>query len=80
MANESKTESIVRSHFSKFTELVIVEEKASDNPRIDKLLKNASKKGFGKGFPDFIISYKNDPDFLIVIECKYDKRITPNPK
>ncbi|MCK4427851.1 MAG: N-6 DNA methylase, partial [candidate division Zixibacteria bacterium] len=39
-------------------------------PKIDKLLKNASKKGSGKGYPEFIISLKNNPDFIIVVECK----------
>ena len=47
-----------------------LEEKHSDNPKIDKLLKTASKKGGGKGFPEFIITLKENPDLLIVIECK----------
>jgi type I restriction enzyme M protein len=72
MPNESKTERIVRSHFEKFNNTIHIEEKASDNPKIDKLLKTASKKGSGKGFPEFIISYKENSDFLIVIECKAD--------
>ena len=33
------------------------------------LLKNASKSA-GKGFPGFIISFKDNPNDLIVIECK----------
>lgn len=70
MSNESKTERIVRSHFEKFKNLIIIEEKASDNSKIDKLLKTASKKGTGKGYPEFIIAFKDNPDFLIVIECK----------
>jgi len=37
---------------------------------VDKLLKSASKKDRGKGYTDFIISYKTNPDLLIVIECK----------
>lgn len=72
MVNERKTEIITRGHFSKFLDIVRVEEKRSDNPKIDKLLKNASKKGNGKGYPEFIISYKANPDLLIVIECKAD--------
>jgi len=49
-----------------------VEEQQSDNPIINKLLKNASKKGMGNGYPEFIITYKTNPDFLIIIECKAD--------
>ncbi|MDR3046242.1 MAG: N-6 DNA methylase [Bacteroidales bacterium] len=70
--NERKTESLVRNHFSQFPDGITVEEQRSDNPKIDKLLKNASKKGGGKGYPEFIISYKTNPDLLIVIECKAD--------
>jgi len=72
MANERKTEIITRDHFSKFLDSIYTEEQRSDNPKIDKLLKSASKKGGGKGYPEFIISYKTNPDLLIVIECKAD--------
>jgi type I restriction enzyme M protein len=51
---------------------IIIEEQKSQNPKIDKLLKNASKSGNGCGYPEFIISFKNKPDDLIVIECKKD--------
>ena len=80
MANESKTEAIVRDHFEKFQNVLNIEEKISDNPKIDKLLKNASKSGGGKGFPEFIITYKKNPNFLIVVECKPDvsKHESPN--
>ena len=80
MANETKTEAIVRDHFRKFEDVLNIAEKISDNPKIDKLLKNASKSGGGKGFPEFIITYKNNPDFLIVIECKpnVSKHESPN--
>lgn len=70
--NERKTESIVRKHFEVFPEGIIVEEQSSDNPKIKKLLSLASKGGLGGGFPEFIIQYKNNPDFIIVIECKAD--------
>jgi len=70
MANERKTEVIVRQHFNEFTDILNIEEQSSDNPKIDKLLKSASKKGVGKGYPEFIITYKTNPDLLIVIECK----------
>jgi len=70
MANERKTENIVRTHFTKFSDLCLIEEQRSENPKIDKLLKNASKKGDGAGYPEFIISSSDYPDFLIVVECK----------
>lgn len=72
MANERKTEIIVRKHFGEFTDDIIVEEQSSDTPKIKKLLSTASKSGLGIGFPEFIIQYKRNPDFLIVIECKAD--------
>ncbi len=70
--NESKTEIIVRDHFRKYFDDIVFEEKKSDNPRIAKLLSAASKSGAGQGYPEFIIQYKNNPDLLIVIECKAD--------
>jgi type I restriction enzyme M protein len=79
MVNERKTENIIREilnenkkKYEEETEQsVIIEEQKSDNPRIDKLLKTASKKGSGAGYPEFIISFPNK-DLLIVIECKAD--------
>jgi type I restriction enzyme M protein len=70
MANERKTEKIVRSHFENFTDLIEVEEQISDNAKINKLLATASKKGQGRGKPEFLITYKKNSDFIIVIECK----------
>jgi len=49
---------------------IVIEEQSSINPKIDKLLKLASKSGSGKGYPEFIISFKNKPNDIIVIECK----------
>lgn len=72
MTNERKTESIVRSHFEQFKDIVEIEEQASDVPKINKLLKTASKKGGGKGKPEFLITFKSNPNLLIVIECKSD--------
>jgi len=72
MANERKTEAMVRRHFEQFLGSVGVEEKRSDNPKIDKLLRHASKSGVERGYPEFIISYKTNPDLLIVVECKAD--------
>lgn len=70
MTNERKTESIVRDHFYKFKDEIFIEEQSSDSPNINKLLTLASKKGTGKGFPEFIIRLKKYPDLLIVVECK----------
>ncbi|MDY0141183.1 MAG: hypothetical protein RBR97_04740 [Bacteroidales bacterium] len=58
MANERKTEQIVRKHFEKFADTIIIEEQKSDNAKIDKLLKTASKKGTGQGYPEFNISFQ----------------------
>src|SRR5665213_2303491 len=76
MPNERKTEALVKKRLEKCGFFkggdLNVEEQQSDSPRIDKLLKNASKKGQFKGYPEFIISSKAYSDFLIVIECKAD--------
>ena len=76
MANERKTENIVRELLSSlgyYTDSsLFVEEQKSDNPRINKLLQNASKKGNGKGYPEFIIHSSKYSELLIVIECKAD--------
>ncbi len=76
MVNERNTENIVRKHFYKDSfikkDKVIIEEQQSKNPRINKLLKIASKRGNGIGYPEFIISYKEEPNLIIVVECKGD--------
>lgn len=83
MANERKTENIVRKYLTEngyFNNAnIIVEEQKSDFPLIDKLLTNASKKGSGKGYPEFIIRSKEYSDFLIVIECKADPKKHESP-
>ncbi len=80
MANERITESIVRRHFEGDAfikdEKATLAEQSSDNPIIQKLLKNASKKGNNHGRPEFIIKY-NDRNLLIVIECKADIKDQP---
>lgn len=76
MVNERKTENIVRIHFLDDlyykNNKVVIEEQQSDNPRINKILKKASKKGEGTGYPEFIISFLEEPNLLIVVECKGD--------
>ena len=80
MANEKKTERIVYSHFEKSSDIIHIEEQSSDISKIDKLLKSASKKGTGKGRPEFLITYNKNADLLIVIECKAEitKHESPN--
>ena len=77
VANERKTENLVRSQLRAADYYddpdVRVEEQKSDYPRINKLLRRASKKGGGPGYPEFIISSETQSDFLIVIECKADE-------
>jgi len=75
MGNERNTEKIVRDilqskgYFDDAT--IVIEEQISSNKNISKLLKKASKSGSGKsGYPEFIISFKNKPDEIVVIECK----------
>lgn len=72
--NEKITEDIVRSHFKSdnlINEIKIDEQKPR-NERIKELLKNASKRKEGKGVgkPEFIITFPEIIDSLIVIECK----------
>jgi SAM-dependent methyltransferase len=74
MPNERTTEDIVRRHLQKHGLTgQIVEEQSSDDPKIRRALAKASKTGAGGvGKPEFIVRLKDDPDFLIVIECKVD--------
>ncbi|MBQ7856219.1 MAG: N-6 DNA methylase [Alistipes sp.] len=74
MRNEIITDNIVRDFFKQYSDDIIIEQQSSSNPSIDKLLRTASKKGDGKGYPDFIIQYQKDKNFIIVIEDKADKR------
>lgn len=76
MANEAKTYAIfrdmLRSKGYYDDKDVVVEEQKSDNAKIDKLLKNASKKGNKNGYPDFILYSKAYPELIIVVEAKAD--------
>jgi type I restriction-modification system DNA methylase subunit len=80
MANERKTEDLVRSHFKRYLDQIIIEEQQSDNPKIKKLLATASKSGGGAGYPEFIIQLKGNSDLIIVVECKAQvtKHESPN--
>jgi len=76
MANEAKTMALFRKRLAEkgyyADDSVCVEEQQSDDKRIAKLLANASKSGMGSGYPDFIITSAQVPDFVIVVECKAD--------
>jgi hypothetical protein len=64
--NERLTEDIVREHFKKdklFSTLDL-EEQTSKIPKINKLLKNASKSGSGRGMPEFIITVNDEKNLL----------------
>lgn len=77
MPNERITENIVRELLRKqgyLSKDIVIEEQSSKNPKINKLLKTASKSGLGQGYPEFIITFKNKPDNLIVIECKAETK------
>ena len=73
MANERLTESIVRDHFKNdaLYKSIKWEEQKSTNKRISELLKGESKGGGkGNGYPEFIISFPTNSNYLIVVECK----------
>ena len=76
MVNERITENIVRDHFKNDdlykSNKIIIEEQSSQNPRITKLLKNASKSGSGIGKPEFLISVNDEENLIIIVECKAD--------
>lgn len=73
MANERITEGIVRDHFKNnaLFKSIKWEEQRSSNKRISELLKGESKgNGKGNGFPEFIISFPTNSNYIIVVECK----------
>ena len=70
MSNERNTEKFVRDHFNQYDK-IIVEEQSSDVAIINSALKSASKNKTGsKGFPEFLISFKEDTSLIVVVECK----------
>ena len=74
MKNERKTEQIVRSlldsHPREIGETRYWEQSA-DNRRVRECLRRASKSGKPQpGYPEFIVSFDEHQDFLIIFECK----------
>lgn len=77
MPNERVTEDIVRVHFKNdpLFKVIKLEEQRSSNKRIGELLSKASKKGKGRGFPEFIISFPTqNTNYLIIVECKAETK------
>ena len=84
MANERITENFFRNHvlgdgFYQ-NEKLIFEEQSPSNLKIKKLLTNASKSGKGQGFPEFIVQYKENPEVIIVVECKAEPKYHESEK
>lgn len=80
MSNERITENFVRDKlrdlgYYKADNGIVIEEQKSQIKRVQNLLKTASKSKTGKGgYPEFIITWETDPNFLIVVECKADTK------
>ena len=80
VANERITENYVREKlrengYYEADNGVVIEEQKSQIKRVQTLLKSASKAKTGKGgYPEFIITWESDPNFLIVVECKADTK------
>ena len=74
MSNEEKCRDAVsrllRQHGYEDTQEIIVEKETSDDKKLQRLLRRASKKGPGQGKPDFIIRSRKLPETVIVGECK----------
>lgn len=85
MANERITENFVReklrtNYYYKADNGVVIEEQKSQIKRVQNLLRTASKAKTGKGgYPEFIITWESDPNFLIVVECKADTKYHESP-
>lgn len=80
VSNERITENLIRdllkeNGYFEADNGIVIEEQKSQIKRVQSLLKNASKSKTGKGgYPEFIISWDSDPNFLIVIECKAETK------
>lgn len=74
--NERKTENLVRKDLAKngyevANARTVIEEQKTEIEAAKKALRSASKSGKGgKGAPEFFISNPDDPDTLVLIECK----------
>ena len=79
MPNERLTENLVRSQLRECgyytSTTTTIEEQQSAIAEVATLLKSASKSGKGgAGSPEFLVSDSEDPDFIVVIECKASQK------
>ena len=80
LVNERVTENFVRDRFRDLgyrdaSKRISLEEQSSVIEAVRKALLAASKSGGGgKGAPEFIVSDKDTPDFLLIVECKASTR------
>ncbi len=78
--NERKTENVVRDELRKYgfydpASDIQVEEQKSNIEAVKRLMKTASKSGGGGGgAPEFIASAPSAADFLLIVECKADRK------
>lgn len=75
--NEAITTDLVRDYLRKLgynnDKSIVIEREQTADASIDKLLQTASKKGSGKGYPDFIITNpQTAKDLVCIVECKAD--------
>ena len=85
MRNERKTENLVRDSLRNLgyyneDNTIAVEEQKSNIDAVKRLLKSASKSGKGgSGAPEFYIHTPENPDLMLIIECKADARDHESP-
>jgi type I restriction enzyme M protein len=80
---ERITEDLVRDHFKSdpIFDQIAMEEQKSSRERIQALFAKASKGETDKpGFPEFIISFGNKPNLLVIAECKLGKKFHESAK
>lgn len=77
MTNERITEDIVREHFKRdpLFDVISFEEQVPQDERIKDCLSRASKNKTNRpGHPEFIITFPEFPDSIIIIECKAETK------
>jgi len=80
VANEANNEDLTRAaldaagYFSNVTKYNVTRQQPKQ-AKLKHLLSGSSKTGSGvAGYPDFIITSTEHPDFLVIIECKADHK------
>jgi len=75
LANERNTEAIVRDHLKNHgVDGMVVDEQIPSIARVKAALKEASKRGTGVGKPEFIVTFVDALNLIIVVECKADPK------